>query len=94
VYVASAAHRQGIGRSLLEGLIAASEAEGFWTLQAHIFAINTASRGLFARAGFRQIGVRDRFGHLHGHWHDVVLVERRSRVTGGPGLKTRICDRG
>jgi L-amino acid N-acyltransferase YncA len=91
VYVAAAAHRKGAGRALLAGLIAASEAEGYWTLQAQIIAGNSASRALHQAAGFREIGVRERLGHIKGVWHDVVITERRSSRTGGPGLPTRKC---
>lgn len=74
------------------GLIGASEAERYWTLQAQIMAENTASRALHAKCGFREVGIRERLGHLNGVWHDVVLLERRSPKTGGPGLPTRGCD--
>ena len=44
------------------------------------------------KAGFREVGIRERYGHIDGVWHDVVLLERRSVQTGGPGLPTRSCD--
>lgn len=85
------AHRSGIGAALLQRLIVVSEAEAFWTLQAQIIAGNRTSRALHARCGFREVGVRERIGQLGGIWHDVVLLERRSQHTGGPGLPTRTC---
>lgn len=72
-------------------LIAASEADGFWTLQAQIIAANISSRSLHLACGFREVGTRERIGQIAGVWHDVVLMERRSSRTGGPGLPTRIC---
>ncbi len=84
-------HGQGIGTLLLQGLIAISEAEALWTLQAQIMAENQASRALHAKCGFREIGIRERLGQVGGVWHDVVLLERRSQRTGGPGLPTRPC---
>ena len=81
----------GIGRSLLAGLIAAAEAEAYWTLQAQILAGNRGSRARHAKCGFREVGTRERLGHINGAWHDVVLLERRSTRTGGPGLPTRDC---
>jgi phosphinothricin acetyltransferase len=77
VYVAATAHGKGIGSALMRELVAASERQGFWTLQAGRFPENTASLALHARAGFRQVGRRERIGQLHGVWRDVVLMERR-----------------
>lgn len=37
-----------------------------------------ASLTLHERPGFRVIGHRGRIGRHHRHWHDVVLLERRS----------------
>jgi len=73
-------------------LITESEREGYWTLQAQILAPNAASRALHKKAGFREVGVRERFGHLDGDWIDVILMERRSDRAGAPGLPTRSCD--
>ena len=77
VYVAPAAHGQGVGSALMQELVSASERHGFWTLQAGIFPENLASLALHARAGFRQVGRREKMGQLHGTWRDVVLMERR-----------------
>ena len=82
VYVASWAQGRGIGRGLLEELIARSEAAGIWTLQAGIFPENKASLRLHLGCGFRLIGVRERIGELDGVWRDVLLLERRSRGDG------------
>jgi L-amino acid N-acyltransferase YncA len=73
-------------------LIEASEAAGYWTLQAQTFASNRASRALHESCGFKKVGVRERYGHLDEIWHDVILLERRSNAAGGPGLPTRNCD--
>ncbi len=82
----------GAGTALLEGLVAASEAEGYWTLQAQILTANLPSIALHRKCGFREVGCRERYGHLDGVWHDVFLFERRSARAGGPGLPTRTCD--
>jgi len=82
IYIAAAARGRGVGKRLLGELVAASEAEGLWTLQAGIFASNDTSIRLHERAGFRVVGVRHRLGQLAGHWQDVVLMERRSDVVG------------
>ena len=82
VYVAGRARGRGIGLLLLSELVAASERHGIWTLQAGIFPENQASIALHQRAGFRMVGVRERLGSMDGRWRDVVLMERRSAITG------------
>ena len=78
VYVAAAARGQGVGRQLLEALIASTELGGIWTLQSGIFPENAISLRLHQACGFRVVGTRERIGHHHGRWRDVILVERRS----------------
>ncbi|BCY11693.1 GNAT family N-acetyltransferase [Actinoplanes sp. L3-i22] len=80
VYVHPDARGRGIGRALLEALIAATEAAGIWTIQSGIFPANTASLALHTACGFRIIGTRERVGRHHGTWRDVLLVERRSPI--------------
>jgi len=82
VYIAAASRGQRVGRALLQGLIAESEAHGIWTLQAGTFAENAASIGLHKQAGFRLVGYRERIGEHHGAWRTMVLLERRSSVVG------------
>ena len=78
VYVDPRARGRGVGRKLLDALIASTESAGIWTIQSGIFPENTASLRLHRSAGFRQIGVRERIAQHHGRWRDVVLIERRS----------------
>ena len=82
IYVAAAHRGSGIGRRLLEALVADSEANGIWTLQAGIFPENRASLVLHERKGFRQVGRRERIGRRDGRWRDTVLLERRSETVG------------
>jgi len=77
VYVTESARGKGIGRALLEALIADSEKNDIWTLQASIFPENTASVELHLRCGFREVGRRERIARLHGVWRDTILFERR-----------------
>jgi len=83
VYVTAAARGRGVGRALLEALIPASEAVGFWTLLAGVLVDNTASLALHEAVGFRWVGVQHGVGQdIRGRWRDVVLLERRSEVVG------------
>jgi L-amino acid N-acyltransferase YncA len=90
VYVAAAARGQGVGRRLLEALVASTEQAGIWTLQSGIFPENSVSLRLHEACGFRVVGIRERLGQHHGRWRDVVLMERRSRATDAtPELEIR-----
>jgi L-amino acid N-acyltransferase YncA len=80
VYVHPEARGRGVGRALLEALIASTEAAGVWTIQSGIFPENTASLALHESCGFRVIGTRERIGRHHGVWRDVILLERRSPI--------------
>lgn len=82
LYVAAKARGRGIGKTLLRALIAASESEGIWTLQAGIFPENAASLALHKANGFREVGTRHRIGKLGNCWRDTVLLERRSETVG------------
>jgi L-amino acid N-acyltransferase YncA len=87
VYVAAAAQGRGVGRLLLDALIASTEADGIWTIQSGVFPENGVSLALHRAAGFREVGVRERvgrmtYGPLAGQWRDVVLIERRSPSVG------------
>ncbi len=85
VYVDPAARGRGVGRALLDGLIASTEGAGIWTIQSGIFPENAASLALHRAAGFRTVGVRERIGRhasQGNRWRDVVFVERRSPRVG------------
>jgi L-amino acid N-acyltransferase YncA len=80
VYVARDHHGRGIGRAVMEDLIARSERAGIWTIQTSIFPENAASLKLHHRVGFRVVGLRKSIGKRDGLWRDTVLMERRSEV--------------
>jgi L-amino acid N-acyltransferase YncA len=82
IYVAAVVRGHGVGKGLLNALIAESEAHGVWTLQAGIFPENAASVRLHKSCGFREVGVRRRIGKLNDSWRDTILLERRSSRVG------------
>ena len=87
VYVDPSAQGRGIGRLLLDALIASTEAAGIWTIQSGVFGENNASLRLHRAAGFDIVGIRRRLGRMSygpqaGRWRDVIMLERRSMVTG------------
>ena len=77
VYVDASARGRGVGRALLERLIAEAPAHGIWTIQTAIMAGNAASLGLHESVGFRVVGRRERIAQRDGVWHDTVLLELR-----------------
>jgi phosphinothricin acetyltransferase len=82
VYVAAAERGRGVGRALLQAVIAESERHGIWTLQGATFPENEASLRLQRSCGFREVGRRERIAQLRGVWRDTVITERRSTVVG------------
>ena len=82
VYVGSKYRGQQIGTKLLEAIISESESKGFWTLQAGIFPENQASIAIHKKAGFREIGYREKVGKMKDVWRSTVLLERRSTIIG------------
>ena len=78
VYVASSHRNQGVGRALMEALVAHADTGGIWTIQTSVFPENTASLTLHERVGFRVVGRRERIAQLDGVWRDTLFLERRS----------------
>lgn len=82
VYMSASNGGRGVGRRLLEAIIAESERHKIWTLQGATFPSNEASLRLQRSCGFREIGRRERIAQLHGEWRDTILTERRSSIVG------------
>lgn len=85
VYVSEAARGRGIGSLLLRSLIAATEQDGIWTIQASVFPENEPSLRLQLAHGFRVVGRREKIARMAhgpeaGQWRDTVLIERRTQV--------------
>ena len=77
VYIAESARGRGVGRALMEAVIASAEAGGIWTIQAGMFPENAASLALHERLGFRLVGRFERIAQLDGDWRDTILLELR-----------------
>lgn len=82
IYIGDGARGQGVGKTLLNALIVASEQAGLWMLQATILGVNETSIALHRKCGFRVVGTRERISHFRGRWHDTIIMERRSAVVG------------
>jgi L-amino acid N-acyltransferase YncA len=77
VYLQPATHRRGIGRQLLQRLIADCEARGFRQMIAVIGdSANAGSIGVHSACGFAMIGTHPNVGLKFGRWLDTVMMQR------------------
>lgn len=77
VYVSVDAHRRGVGRALMERLIAESEARGYRLMIAVIGdSAQTPSIALHRAAGFKLVGTFEGVGYKFDRWLDTVLMQR------------------
>jgi L-amino acid N-acyltransferase YncA len=77
IYLDPAFHRRGVGRALLDRLVAESEARGFRQMVAVIGdSGQLASIALHRAAGFRMIGTFAAVGFKFGRWLDTVMMQR------------------
>lgn len=84
LYIDPAHSGKGVGHALLTAHLAAAEQAGYWTVEARIIRENEASLAVHRACGFRDVGMRERFGRMAstGKWHDVLFLERRSSING------------
>lgn len=78
IYIDTELAGQGLGKQLLAHQIEAALGGGFWTLQTSIFPENEASLAIHRKAGFREVGRRERIAQLDGTWRDTILLELRA----------------
>jgi L-amino acid N-acyltransferase YncA len=86
IYVASDATGRGIGRALIDRLVAESTARNFRQMIAVIGdSAQTASIELHRAAGFDMVGTIEDVGFKFGRWLDSVIMQRPL----GPGASTK-----
>ncbi|MEW6123137.1 MAG: N-acetyltransferase family protein [Pseudomonadota bacterium] len=77
VYVDPTAQGRGVGRALMDDLIARCEASGFRQMVAVIGGSdNLGSIALHRACGFYDVGVLTATGFKFGRWLDTVLMQR------------------
>jgi len=76
VYIERGWRGRGVGRRLIEALVALGRALDYHKLVLAAFPFNAAGMALYQRAGFRAVGVYREQGLLDGAWVDVIVMER------------------
>jgi phosphinothricin acetyltransferase len=75
VYVDRSARGLGVGRALLEAIIAAAKEQGFHSIIARISGDNGLSVTLHETLGFTVVGIEREVGRKHGTWLDVIELQ-------------------
>ena len=76
VYVERGWRGRGVGRALLEKLTELGRAHGFHKLVLSAFPGNAGGMALYARSGFRTVGIYHEQGQLDGKWVDTIVMEK------------------
>jgi L-amino acid N-acyltransferase YncA len=76
VYIERGWRGRGVGRRLLDGLVAAARGIGYHKLVLAAFPVNAAGMALYERMGFSTVGIYREQGLLDGKWVDVIVMER------------------
>lgn len=76
VYVERSCRGKGVGGALLPQLDQLGRRHGFHKLVLAAFPFNPAGMALYARHGFRTVGIYHEQGQLDGRWVDTVVMEK------------------
>lgn len=75
VYIRHGLHRRGLGRLLMQELIARAKVIGHHTIIAGVCSEQTASLALFEGLGFQQVALFREVGRKFGRWLDVAYLQ-------------------
>ena len=76
VYVERSWRGKGVGRVLLERLSELGRDHGFHKLVLSAFPGNAGGMALYAKCGFRTVGIYHEQGQLDGKWVDTIVMEK------------------
>jgi L-amino acid N-acyltransferase YncA len=76
IYVERGWRGRGVGRRLLDALVARAGTVGFHKLVLSAFPFNEAGMAAYRRAGFREVGIYREQGLLDGKWVDTIVMEK------------------
>lgn len=77
VYVHKGHRGRGLGRVIMQALIAAARQNGVHAMMGGIDATNAGSIALHGQLGFRHVGTLPEVGFKFGRWLDLVFLQRR-----------------
>jgi phosphinothricin acetyltransferase len=67
---------RGVGRRLLDALVARARELAYHKLVLAAFPWNEAGMRAYGRAGFREVGIYREQGRLDGRWVDTIVMEK------------------
>jgi phosphinothricin acetyltransferase len=76
VYVERSWRGKGVGHALLERLTELGRQHGFHKLVLSAFPGNSGGMALYAKSGFRTVGIYHEQGQLDGKWVDTIVMEK------------------
>ncbi len=76
VYVERGWRGRGVGRVLMQHLVALAKTLGYHKIVLATFPYNEAGVALYKKMGFTPVGVYHEQGQLDGRWVDVLIMER------------------
>lgn len=75
IYVAADHRGAGVGRALMDEIVAVARERGFHSVIARIVADHDASIRLHRAVGFEHVGVEREVGRKFGRWLDVAVMQ-------------------
>jgi L-amino acid N-acyltransferase YncA len=76
IYVDRAWRGKGVGDVMLTRLVALAREHGFHKMVLSAFPTNTGGMALYAKHGFRTVGIYEEQGQLDGQWVDTIVMEK------------------
>ncbi|MFC3714424.1 GNAT family N-acetyltransferase [Sphingoaurantiacus capsulatus] len=76
VYVAAAARGRGVGRLLLDGIVAEARRAGYHTMIGGVDAANEGSLAFHRAAGFVEAGRMREVGRKFDRWLDLIFMQK------------------
>ncbi|MFN2748014.1 arsinothricin resistance N-acetyltransferase ArsN1 family A [Bacillus sp. z60-18] len=76
IYVDRSCRGKGVGRLLLQALEKTAKENSFYKIVLFTFPFNKLGQHLYAKMGYRQVGIFKNQGRLDGRFVDVMAMEK------------------